>query len=46
MKQVGVEIELLKDSHSDVVEDTQEISEILDEEPVVSKLELRLRLSC
>ena len=27
VKQVGVEVELLKDSHSDVVADTQETSE-------------------
>ena len=37
VKQVGAEVELLKDSHSDVA-DTQENSETLAEEPVVKQV--------
>ena len=34
---MGVEVELLKDSHSDVVADTQETPETLAEEPIVEQ---------
>ena len=35
---MGAEVELLKDSHSDVVADTQENSETLAKEPVVKQV--------
>ena len=38
MKQLGVEVELLKDSRSDVVADTQKTSETLAEEQVVKQI--------
>ena len=40
MKQVGVEFELLKDSPSDVVADTQETLETIAEEPEAEQLTL------
>ena len=35
---MGAEVELVKDSHTDVVADTQEISETLAEEPLVKQV--------
>ena len=43
-KQVGVEIELLKDSPSDVVVDTQETPKIVAEEPEVKQVGVEVEL--
>ena len=43
-KQVGVEVELLKDSPSDVVADTQETHESVAEEPEVKQVEVEVEL--
>ena len=43
-KQVGVEVELLKDSPSDVVADTQETSETVAKEPEVKQVGVEVEL--
>ena len=44
VKQVGVEVELLKDSQSDVVADTQETPETLAEKPEVKQVGVEVEL--